>query len=58
VAIQVTNDSISKFQIDLTKEEAYEKGLQVVRLVSATYRPMTVTDSQKVTVRKSQIRKN
>lgn len=46
-----------RFGIELTTEEAHEKGLQVLRLVSAIYRPMCVADNQKVTARKVELLK-
>ena len=47
--MQLTDDDILKFQtlyksefgMEISKEDAYEKGIKLLRLMSIVYRPMT-----------------
>jgi hypothetical protein len=38
----------SEFGMEITAEEAYEKGIKLVRLMSAVYRPMTKEQFEKI----------
>ncbi len=37
-----------RFGIDLSKEEAYAQGMQLLQLVSIVYRPMTTEDFETI----------
>lgn len=38
----------SEFGMEISAEEAYEKGIKLVRLMSAVYRPMTKQQFEKI----------
>ena len=38
----------SEFGMEISAEEAYEKGIKLVRLMSAVYRPMTEEQFEKI----------
>lgn len=38
----------SEFGMEISAEEAYEKGIKLVRLMSAVYRPMTKEQFEKI----------
>lgn len=58
----LTDQQITKFQAvykarfhkDLSREEAYEKGIKLVRLMQIIYKPMTESDYQKLQARRKQ----
>jgi len=58
----LTNQQITKFQAiykarfnkDLSRDEALEKGIKLVRMMQLIYKPMTVTDYQRLQTRRKQ----
>ena len=58
----LTEKSIAKFQEiykarfhkDLSREEAYEKGIKLVRLMQIIYKPMTESEYLKLQARRKQ----
>jgi len=56
----LSNEQIIKFQIlyknslgkEISREEAYEKGAQLFRLIELIYKPMTETEYQKLQERR------
>jgi len=56
------NEQITKFQTlyksrfgkEISREEAYEKGIKLMRLVEITYKPMTETEYQQLQERRRQ----
>jgi hypothetical protein len=60
--MRLTDEDILKFQViwknkfgtEINKEDAYEKGVQLLRLVSAIYRPMTETEYQQLQLRRKE----
>ena len=58
----LSDEQIRKFQIlykkrfgkEIGREEAYEKGVKLLRLVELTYKPMTETDYQKLQKRRKE----
>lgn len=58
-----TNEQIEKFQtiyknrfgIEISREEAFEKGVQLVRLVKLIYKPMTKQDYLELKKRQEKI---
>ena len=56
------NEQITKFQTlyksrfgkEIGREEAYEKGIKLMRLVEITYKPMTEAEYQKLQERRRQ----
>ncbi len=56
------NEQITKFQTlyksrfgkEISREEAYEKGIKLMRLVEITYKPMTEAEYQKLQERRRQ----
>lgn len=54
------NDQITKFQTlyknrfgkDINREEAYEQGVKLIRLVELVYQPMTQAEYQKLQERR------
>lgn len=56
------NEQITKFQTlyksrfgkEISREEAYEKGIKLMRLVELTYQPMTETEYQELQERRRQ----
>ena len=45
----------NKFGIDISREDAYEKGVRLLRLVSLTYRPMTQAQLDVVQARRKEL---
>jgi len=58
----LSDEQITKFQTlyknrfgkEINREEAYEKGVKLVRLVELIYKPMTETEYQKLQERRRQ----
>lgn len=56
------NEQITKFQTlyksrfgkEISREEAYEKGIKLMRLVEITYKPMTEAEYQQLQERRRQ----
>ena len=56
------NEQITKFQTlyksrfgkEISREEAYEKGIKLMRLVEITYKPMTEAEYQELQERRRQ----
>ena len=56
------NEQITKFQTlyksrfgkEISREEAYEKGVKLMRLVEITYKPMTEAEYQQLQERRGQ----
>ena len=56
------NEQITKFQTlyksrfgkEISREEAYKKGIKLMRLVEITYKPMTEAEYQKLQERRRQ----
>ena len=56
------NEQIAKFQTlyksrfgkEISREEAYEKGIKLMRLVEITYKPMTEAEYQQLQERRRQ----
>ena len=56
------NEQITKFQTlyksrfgkEISREEAYEKGVKLMRLVEITYKPMTEAEYQQLQERRQQ----
>ena len=44
----------SRFGIDISKEEAYEKGIKLIRLLDLIYKPMTKDNYQKLQKRRKE----
>ena len=44
----------SEFGMEISKEDAYEKGVKLLRLVSIVYKPMTETEYQKLQERRQE----
>ena len=52
----LSNEQITKFQVlykerfgkEISREEAYEKGMKLMRLVELVYKPMTETEYQQL----------
>ena len=44
----------SRFGKEISREEAYEKGIKLMRLVEITYKPMTETEYQQLQERRRQ----
>ena len=52
----LTDDDIKKFQalykselgMEISREDAYEKGIKLLRLMSAVYRPMTEKEHEAI----------
>lgn len=42
----------NRFGKDISREEAYEKGVKLIRLVELIYKPMTEADYQRVQSRR------
>lgn len=38
----------SEFGMEISREEAYEKGIKLLRLVSAVYKPMTQEEYERI----------
>lgn len=38
----------SEFGVEISKEDAYEKGIKLLRLVSAVYKPMTEKEYEQI----------
>lgn len=58
----LNNEQITKFQTlyknrfgkELSREEAYEKGIKLMRVVELTYKPMTEAEYQELQERRRQ----
>ncbi len=46
----------NRFGKDISREEAYEKGARLIRLVELIYKPMTETEYQKLQQRRQETR--
>ena len=58
----LSDEQITKYQTlyknrygkEISREEAYEKGIKLMRLVEITYKPMTETEYQQLQERRRQ----
>lgn len=62
--MNLKDEHILEFQVlykkhfgkDISKEDAYEQGIKLLRLVSLTYRPMTQTEFDAVRARQNELK--
>ena len=64
--MQLTNEQVAKFQaiykakfgLEISREQAYEQGIKLVRLMQLVYRPMTKGELVKVNGRQENLNNN
>lgn len=64
--MQLTPEQVAKFQAiykakfgrEISREQAYEQGVKLVRLMQIIYRPMTQADLEKVEMRQQSFNNN
>jgi len=48
----------NRFGVKISREQAYEKGIKLIRLVELIYKPITKDDYQKLQKRRKKIRED
>lgn len=64
MTMQLTDENITEFQMlyqkhfgkDISKEDAYEQGIKLLRLMSLMYRPMTQAEFHAVQARQQELK--
>jgi len=48
----------NRFDVEISREEAYEKGVKLIRLIELVYKPITKKDYQELQKRRRKTEKN